>query len=263
MILASGPGLVGTGENPAGVTGQDIPYLVTIREWREGHDPNPTMLRRMAETLVKIAVDYVVEIPGVISTNTARGKALLSLLEAFENIDFAEDGRAEILEGLLTAALETLRDYPGILAKDERARMPRLLPLFLLHGSQVEKPAVDLELVAGGEVVVGGPVAVLEFDDLHHPGKKRPRGSRMVVGDEIVDGEIRFGDTYEMATGGVEAEGHPGESGLLSSFLFLHHRRSGGIACGCELVLARGSGKHEQTAGTRLCDTPWQEFAIE
>jgi len=95
---------------------------VTIREWRGGHDPNPTMLRRMAGTLVNIAVDCAVEMPGVISTNTARGKALLSFLEAFENIDFAEDGRAEILEGLFTAALETLRDYPAILAEDERAR---------------------------------------------------------------------------------------------------------------------------------------------
>jgi hypothetical protein len=122
MILAGGPGLVGTGDNPAGVTDQDILYLVTIRQWREGHDPNPTILRRMAGTLVNIAVDYVVEMPGVISTNTARGKALLSFLEAFENIDFAEDGRAQILEGLFTAALETLRDHPDMLAESERAR---------------------------------------------------------------------------------------------------------------------------------------------
>jgi hypothetical protein len=123
MILASGPGLVGTGENPAGITDQDILCLVTIRQWREGHDPNPTMLRRIAGTLVNIAVDYVVEMPGVISTNTSRGKALLSFLEAFENIDFAEDGRAQILEGLFTAALETLRDYPDIVAGNERVRV--------------------------------------------------------------------------------------------------------------------------------------------
>jgi hypothetical protein len=123
VILAGGPGLVGTGDNPAGVTDQDIHYLVTIRQWREGHDPNPTMLRRMAGTLVNIAVDYVVEMPGVISTNTARGKALLSFLEAFENIDFAEDGRAQILEGLFIGALETLRDCPDLLAENERTRM--------------------------------------------------------------------------------------------------------------------------------------------
>jgi hypothetical protein len=122
VILAGGPGLVGTGDNPAGLTDQDILYLVTIRQWREGHDPNPTILRRMAGTLVNIAVDYVVEMPGVISTNTARGKALLSFLGAFEHIDFAEDGRAQILEGLFTAALETLRDHPDMLAEDDRTR---------------------------------------------------------------------------------------------------------------------------------------------
>jgi len=110
VILASGPGLVGTGENPAGVTDQDILYLVTIRQWREGHDPNPTMLRRMAGTLVNIAVDYVVEMPGVISTNTARGKALLSFLEAFENIDFAEDGRALRRKSKVEVEIETWFD---------------------------------------------------------------------------------------------------------------------------------------------------------
>ena len=122
MVLANGPGLVGTGENPSGITDQDLSYLVSIRQWREGQDPNPTMLRRMAGTLVNIAVDYAVEMPGVISANTTRGKTLLSFLQGFENIDFATDGRARIMEGLFTAALETIRDHPDMLAEDERTR---------------------------------------------------------------------------------------------------------------------------------------------
>ncbi len=122
MVLAGGPGLVGTGENPSGITDQDLSCLVSIRQWREGQDPNPTMLRRMAGTLVNIAVDYAVEMPGVISTNTARGRTLLGLLQGFENIDFATDGRAQIMEGLFTAALETMRDHPDLLADNERTR---------------------------------------------------------------------------------------------------------------------------------------------
>jgi len=54
-----------------------------------------------------------------------------------------------------------------------------------------------VELVAGGIVVVGGLVAVFEFDDLQHPGGTRPCRSRMIVGNEILDGEVRFSDAYE------------------------------------------------------------------
>ena len=122
LTRARGPGLVSPGENSAGITNDDIVHLVTIRQWREGHDPNPSILRRMAGTLVNIAVDYFAEVPGALSTNTPGGKALRSFLQAFEHIDFATDGRAQILEGLFVATLEILRDHPELLSEDERAR---------------------------------------------------------------------------------------------------------------------------------------------
>ncbi len=122
LTRARGPGLVSPGENSAGITNDDIVHLVTIRQWREGHDPNPSILRRMAGTLVNIAVDYFAGVPGALSTNTPGGKALRSFLQAFEHIDFATDGRAQILEGLFVATLETLRDHPELLSEDERAR---------------------------------------------------------------------------------------------------------------------------------------------
>jgi hypothetical protein len=123
LLNASDNRLVGVGENSAGLTNDDIVPLLTIRQWQEGQDPNPTMLRRMAGTLVNVAVDYFADVPGAISTNTARGKALHSFLQAFDGIDFATDGRTKILEGLFTATLETLRDNAEIISEDERARI--------------------------------------------------------------------------------------------------------------------------------------------
>ncbi len=122
LIQARGPGLVSPGENAAGITNDDIVQLVTIRQWREGHDPTPSLLRRMAGTLVNIAVDCLAEMPGAVSTHAPGGKALRSFLEAFEHIDFATDGRAQILEGLFVATLQTLRDHPELLAEDSHAR---------------------------------------------------------------------------------------------------------------------------------------------
>ena len=122
LTRARGPGLVSTGENAAGITNDDIVHLVTIRQWREGYDPNPSLLRCMAGTLVNIAVDYFAGMPGALSTHTPGGKALRGFLEAFEHIDFATDGRDQILEGLFVATLEAVRDHPELLSEDERAR---------------------------------------------------------------------------------------------------------------------------------------------
>ncbi len=122
LTRARGPGLVFTGENAAGITNDDIVHLVTIRQWREGYDPNPSLLRRMAGTLVNIAVDYFAGMPGALSAHAPGGKALRSFLEAFEPIDVAAEGRDQILEGLFVATLETLRDHPELLSEDERTR---------------------------------------------------------------------------------------------------------------------------------------------
>jgi hypothetical protein len=122
LIRARGPGLISTGENAAGITNDDLVHLVSIRQWREGHDPNPTLLRRMAGTLVNVAVDYFAGMPGAVSTNAPGGEALRRFLQAFEQIDFAADGRAQILEGLFVATLQTVRDHPELLAGDARAR---------------------------------------------------------------------------------------------------------------------------------------------
>jgi hypothetical protein len=122
LSRARGPGLVTTGENAAGITNDDLVHLVTIRQWREGYDPNPSLLRRMAGSLVNIAVDYFAGMPGALSAHTPGGKALRSFLEAFEHMDVATDGRDQILEALFVAALETLRDHPELLSEDERAR---------------------------------------------------------------------------------------------------------------------------------------------
>jgi len=122
LTRARGPGLVFTGENAAGITDEDIVHLVTIRQWREGYDPTPSLLRRMAGTLVNIAVDYFAGMPGVLSARSPGGKALRSFLEAFEHIDVATDGRDQILEGLFVATLDTLRAHAELLSEDERAR---------------------------------------------------------------------------------------------------------------------------------------------
>src|SRR5262245_32924209 len=37
-----------------GLTDEDLVVLVSVRQWRQGQDPNPTVLRRLAGTLVNI-----------------------------------------------------------------------------------------------------------------------------------------------------------------------------------------------------------------
>ena len=123
LVRARAGLLVTDVNNPAGMTNEEISQLLSIRQWRPGEDPHPTMLRRMAGTLINIAVDYLVQMPDVVSTKSTRGKALRGFLEAIDSIDFVEDGRDEIIERLFIATVETIRDVPELITGDEKARI--------------------------------------------------------------------------------------------------------------------------------------------
>jgi hypothetical protein len=134
-----------------GVTADEVNALLAIRQWREGQDPNPSLLRRMAGSLVNVAIDYLQGMPGVVSQTGARGKAIHGFLEGIESITFAEAGSQEIISGLFSAALETVRDHPELVVHGEHSRelvkqaasgLYEDTQKFLKNGTQRQKDSV-------------------------------------------------------------------------------------------------------------------------
>jgi hypothetical protein len=109
-------------DNPAQLTNEDAVTLLSIRQWLPGQDPNPTMLRRLAGVLIEIAVEYFANAPQLVSSTNPRSKALVGFLRAIEPIDFAEGPPEQIVEQMFVAAVEAVRDNPGLAGNDQWAQ---------------------------------------------------------------------------------------------------------------------------------------------
>jgi hypothetical protein len=104
----------------------DYRALLTVRQWRRGAETTPSLLQRAAGTLIEIAVDYHLQVPGALNTSTSSGRIVRAFLESIDDIRFAEEAREAIsvrlVDSLFVSVLETLRDHPAIAADGERGR---------------------------------------------------------------------------------------------------------------------------------------------
>lgn len=105
-----------------GILGQDMIALTRVRQWQKGTDPNPSALQRIAGTVIEIAVDYYVHIPGALNENSSHSKALKGFLLAIDDLSFAETPVEEIAPSLFVAAIETISQTPELLTGDEKAQ---------------------------------------------------------------------------------------------------------------------------------------------
>lgn len=106
----------------SGITAEDMRALFRVRQWREGEDPNPTALKRIAGTVIEIAVDYFANMPGALNGNSAHSIALKGFLIAIDDVNFVDTPVEEISAELLVAAIETISETPELLTADEKAQ---------------------------------------------------------------------------------------------------------------------------------------------
>jgi hypothetical protein len=123
LVQARNGTLVGTdAANPALFSNRDIVAMLQIRQWRQGQEPNPNMLRRLAGTFIEIAADYFANYSPMATANSAPSKALVAFLRAIEPIDFAEGAPQQVVEQLFIATVETVRDNADLISKEQWAQ---------------------------------------------------------------------------------------------------------------------------------------------
>ena len=115
--------LAETGEfSDQGITAEDLIAFTTIRQWARGKTSHSTMLRRVAGTLIELAVDYYANMPGAITEDSVHGKALKGFLIAIDDVKFAQTPVEGIARTLLTATLETISGNPELLTGDKKVQ---------------------------------------------------------------------------------------------------------------------------------------------
>ncbi len=110
------------------VVGDDLVNLLRIRQWETNPKGRTTVLQLVAGTLVEIGIDLLLQVPGVVNTQSAHGRALKSFLNAFDQIPFAEGDNLKetfsrhLLPRLFAAGAESLAELSPEIAEDEKLR---------------------------------------------------------------------------------------------------------------------------------------------
>ncbi|MEL7124169.1 MAG: hypothetical protein AAFO07_32335, partial [Bacteroidota bacterium] len=85
-----------------------------------------TVLQLVAGSLVDIGVDYFIQVPGALNRESQHGKVLHRFLEAFDEIDFTEQGAIKrefsgvLLPRLFAAAAESVSELNHEISNDEK-----------------------------------------------------------------------------------------------------------------------------------------------
>lgn len=96
--------------------------LMDVQQWKEGENPNPSPLQRVAGSLVEVGVDYFRNYSHLATSNSAQGKLLISFLDAVDEIDFATGKLEEIATSFMTATIETFEANSPFLGGDSNSR---------------------------------------------------------------------------------------------------------------------------------------------
>jgi hypothetical protein len=96
----------------------ELASVAVLEQWEQGRSPFPSAVQRVAGTLVEIAIDYFVNVPGSLSTDSKRGKALQQFLSGLDDVQFADARWDSLVISLFTAALDTLADNTELVTGD-------------------------------------------------------------------------------------------------------------------------------------------------
>jgi len=197
------PALFGNGEAVGQFTDDEFSALVTIRNWENGEPGVPTALQRISGTVVNVAVDYFLEIPGRISESRPEGRALRTFLKAVDEVDFATVETREVVPSLLVAVLDSVAANPDLFGggRNEQefvgnitAALSESAKKHLENAPTTEREdaAAWLSLVAravvkgGAETVLANPQRFLGVKEGEVPLVKRVGGaiSELVIGED-------------------------------------------------------------------------------
>lgn len=103
-------------------TATELNALITIRQWRPGTDPNPSVLKRFAGTFIELGIDYFVNVPGALNTESRHGRAVHAFLSGLESFDFPAEPLGNLPGRLFMAAVETVGDHSELLTGDVKVQ---------------------------------------------------------------------------------------------------------------------------------------------
>src|SRR5687768_14798378 len=97
----------------------DVASLLVLNQWERGRSPFPSAVQRVAGTLVEVAIDYFLHVPGGLSEHSRQGKTLRAFLGGLDDVRFQDARWDALVIGLFTTALDTLAHHPDLVTGDD------------------------------------------------------------------------------------------------------------------------------------------------
>jgi hypothetical protein len=95
--------------------------LVRVRQWQR--EPNPSLLQRMAGSLIEIGVDYFASGPGAAGVRGRHGDALKALLTGLDQLDVVSELQLGTLPlRLFNVTMDTVTAFPQAFTGDARSQ---------------------------------------------------------------------------------------------------------------------------------------------
>ncbi len=109
------------GSDAPAMANDDVYHLLAVRQWRKEGDS--TVLRRLAGTLINIAIDYAASLPDLGIKSSARSQLVHEFLVRFERVDFSTATATTLVPTMLGSLLEIVHEHPELLTRDRRGQV--------------------------------------------------------------------------------------------------------------------------------------------
>ncbi len=108
---------------------QDLWNLFRVRQWQEGYLKRDSALKLVMGSLVEIGIDYFLDVPGALHSQSSKSRILRHFLSAFDEVQFAEGApiyeqfNALLLPRLFAAAAESVGELAPEISEDEKVQV--------------------------------------------------------------------------------------------------------------------------------------------
>ena len=102
----------------------ELQSMLTISQWNDGDSPQPSLLMRIAGSLVDIAVDYFMQMPEAFNREGKNGKIIQAVLTGLDSIDFTDgiepENIGDLPQRLLLVSLEGVSEHATLFNTEPR-----------------------------------------------------------------------------------------------------------------------------------------------
>ena len=165
-----------------GLTADSLESLLRVHQFVKDQE-NPPGLQRVLGTMIETGVDLFNQYPGIISEQTAAGRALSGFLTALDPLQFGQENMDVLARDFFVAAVETIHTNQDLLGADDKTEnLIRTISAGLVGDVQDRLKTLTagehIEVKKWGQLILRSVISNAGSTVLSNPNRPRVRHAR-------------------------------------------------------------------------------------